>query len=127
MADISANKKTIHSAIVTKHLNKRNNNKILQALPPNICSSEETPPPPAHDDTLAQLRTNKSPFLKSCFTKSTHTNTHHHTSPFGKQINIQHNTSLTANTYKQYYHPRICRRTLWRWPSCRNNGVTAWP
>ena len=33
MADISANKTTIHSAIVTKHLTNRNNNKILQALP----------------------------------------------------------------------------------------------
>ena len=80
MADISANKKTIHSAIVIKHLHKRNNNKILQALPPNIYSSEETPPPPppAHDDTLAQLRTNKSPFHKSYLCKL---NAHKHPSP----------------------------------------------
>ena len=51
----------------TKHFTKRNNNKILQALPPNICSSEETPPPlPRHmRRTLAQLKTDTSPFLKS--------------------------------------------------------------
>ena len=50
MADISANKKAIHSAIVTKHLTKINNNKILPALPSNIYSSEDTPPggAPAH-------------------------------------------------------------------------------
>ena len=63
MGVISANQKTFHLAIVTKHLTKRNNNKILQALPPNICSSEET-----HTRqtlrTLDQLRTNNSPFLK---------------------------------------------------------------
>ena len=57
LADISA-KKAMHSAIVTKHLTKRYNNKILQALPSNICSSEETHP--RHTcRALAQLRTNR--------------------------------------------------------------------
>ena len=44
MADISANNKTIHTTIVTKHLTKWNNSKILQVLIPNICYSEETLP-----------------------------------------------------------------------------------
>ena len=54
MADISTNKKTIHQAIVTKHVTKRNNNKILQTLPPNICSSEDTTP--AHASYTSQTK-----------------------------------------------------------------------
>ena len=62
------NKKTIHSAIVTKHLAKRKHNKILQAPPPNICSCEETLPRHTRR-TLAQPRTNWPPFLKSLLHK----------------------------------------------------------
>ena len=77
MADISANQKTMHSAIVTKHLTKINHNKILQALPPNICSSEETLPRHTRR-ALAKPRTNKSPFLKSYLHKI---DSHKHPSP----------------------------------------------
>ena len=54
----------IHTSIVSRHLSTRGNNKILCTSPPHISSSEER----LHCFTcctLAQLRTNKSPFLKS--------------------------------------------------------------
>ena len=54
----------IHTSIVSRHLATRCNNKILCTPPPHISSSEEI----LHRltrCTLAQLRTNKSPFLKS--------------------------------------------------------------
>ena len=77
IADISANKEAVHSAIVTKHLTESNHTKILQALPPNICSSEETLPRHTRR-TQAQLRTNKSPFVKSYLHKM---EAHKHPSP----------------------------------------------
>ena len=103
MAAISANKKTIHSAVITRHLMKRNNNKILKALPPNICCTEET----LHRHTrrnLAQLRTNNYPFLKS-YTKSTLTNTHHHSASFAKQTYMPHNS--------KHIHTALSPRDLW--------------
>ena len=54
----------IHTSIVSRHLATRGNNKILRTPPPHTSSSEEILPRPTRR-TLAQLRTNKSPFLKS--------------------------------------------------------------
>ena len=54
----------IHTSIVSMHLATRSNNKILRTPPPHISSSEEIFPRLTHR-TLVQLRTNKSPFLKS--------------------------------------------------------------
>ena len=51
----------IHTSIVSRDLVTRVNIKILRSPPPHICSSEEILP----RLTLAQLGTNKSPFLKS--------------------------------------------------------------
>ena len=81
----------IHASIVSRHLATRGNNKILRTPPPYISSSNEILPRLTRR-TLVQLRTNKSPFLKSCLHKidakshqsplcslcNTHThNTHH--------------------------------------------------
>ena len=58
------NMRHIHTSIVSRHLPTRGNNKILRTPPPHIIISEEI----LHRLTrrsLAQLRTNKSPFLKS--------------------------------------------------------------
>ena len=44
MADISANKKTIHSAIITRHLTKGNNNKILQHFHPTSAALKRHSP-----------------------------------------------------------------------------------
>ena len=54
----------IHTSIVSRHLvATRGNNKILSTPPPHISSSAERPSRLTRR-TLAQLRTNKSPFLK---------------------------------------------------------------
>ena len=54
----------IHTSIVSRHLAPRGNNKILRTPPPYISSSKEILPR-LTCRTLAPLRTNKSPFLKS--------------------------------------------------------------
>ena len=53
----------IHASIVSRHLARRDNNKILCTPPPHTSSPEERLPRLTRR-TLAQLRTNKSPFLK---------------------------------------------------------------
>ena len=62
--DIKTNMHHIHTSIVSRHLATRGNNKILRTPPPRISSSEERLPRLTRR-TIAQLRTNKSPFLKS--------------------------------------------------------------
>ena len=62
--DIKTNMRHIHLSIVSRHLVTRGNNKILRTPPPHISSSEEILPCLSRR-TLAQLKTNKSPFLKS--------------------------------------------------------------
>ena len=54
----------IHISIVSRHLTTRGIKKILRTPPPHNNSSEERLPR-LTCRTLAQLRTNKSPFLKS--------------------------------------------------------------
>ena len=61
---IKTNMHHIHTSIVSRHLATRGNNKILLTPPPHISSSEEILPRLTRR-TLAQLRTNKSSFLKS--------------------------------------------------------------
>ena len=59
---------------VSQHLAARDNNKILRTHPPQVSSTEENLPRHTRR-TLAQLRTNKSPFLLSYLHKidaSTH-------------------------------------------------------
>ena len=55
--DIKTNMRHIHTSVVSMHLVTRGNNKILRTPPPHISSRTRR--------TLAQLRTNKLPFLKS--------------------------------------------------------------
>ena len=87
-ADIKANMRDIHTTIVSQHLAARDNNKILRTHPPQVSSTEENLPRHTRR-TLAQLRTDKSPFLLSYLHKidaSTHPSplcplcrTHEHT------------------------------------------------
>ena len=70
--DIKTNMRHIHTYIVSRHLTTRGKNKILRTPPPHISSSEEKLPRLTRR-TLAQLRTNKSLFLKS-----TTNHIHHH-------------------------------------------------
>ena len=61
---IKTNMHNIHTSIVSRHQATRGNNKILRTPPPPISSAEEIIPHLTRR-TLAQLRTNKSPFLKT--------------------------------------------------------------
>ena len=68
-----------------RHLATRGNNKILRTPPPHISSSEERLPRLTRR-TLARLRTNKSPFLKSYLHK---VDAKAHQSPLCPLCNIQ--------------------------------------
>ena len=84
---IKTNMRHIHTYIVSKHLATCGNNTILRTPTPHISSSEEILPRLTRR-TLSQLRTNKSPFLKSYLHKvdaeshpsplCSHCNTHTH-------------------------------------------------
>ena len=91
--DIKTNMRHIHTSIVSRHLGTRGNNKILRTPAPHISSSEER-----HSRltrrTLAQLRTNKSPFLKSYLHKF---DAKTHPSPLCPLCNI--NTHVTHHLF----------------------------
>ena len=97
----------MHTSIVSMHLATRGNNKILRT-PPHISSSKEALPHLTYC-TLAQLRTNKSPFLKSYLHK---VDVKSHPSPLCPLCNIHTHTthiiSLTAPTYTPHCYPWIC-------------------
>ena len=84
----------IHTSIVSRHLATKGNNKILCTPPPHTSSSEERLPRLTRR-TLAQLRTNKSPFLKSYLHK---VNAKTHPSPLCPLCNIHtHDTHHLFN------------------------------
>ena len=103
--DIKTNMRHIHTSIVSRHLATRGNNKIMRAHPPHTSSSEEILPRLTRR-TLAQLRTNKSPFLKVYLHKVDAKHIHHHYSPSATPD--IHTISSTAPKYAPYYHPWIC-------------------
>ena len=114
--DIKTNMRHIHTSIVSRHLATRGNNKILRTPPPHTSSSEEILPRLTRH-TLAQLRTNKSPFLKSYLHK---VDAKTHPSPLCPLCNIH-----THDTHHLFNCTRI-RTTLspldlWTDPA----GVTA--
>ena len=81
----------IHTTIVSQHLAARDNNKILRTHPPQVSSTEENLPRHTRR-TLAQLRTNKSPFLLSYLHKIDAST---HPSPF---------TTLPPLSHSRTYH-----------------------
>ena len=90
--DIKTNMRHIHTSIVSRHLATRGNNKIIHTPPPHISSSEERLPRRTRC-TLAQLRTNKSPFFKSYLHK---VDAKTHPSPLCPLCNIHtHDTHIT--------------------------------
>ena len=108
--DIKTNMRHIHTSIVSMHLATRGNDTILRTPPPHISSSEKILPRLTRR-TLAQLRTNKSTFLKSYYTKSTPNHIHHHYAPSVTLTHTTHITSSTATTYAPRCHPWIYGHT----------------
>ena len=114
--DIKTNVRHIHTSIVFMHLDTRGNNKILRTPPPHTSSSEERLPRLTRR-TLAQLRTNKSPFLKSYLHK-VDAKTHHHYAPCVTSTHTTHIISSTAPAYAPHCHPWICGQTPPGWLLC---------
>ena len=114
--DIKTNMRHIHTSIVSRHLATRGNNKILRTPPPHTSSSEERLPR-LTCRTLAQLRTNKSPFLKSYLHK---VNAKTHPSPLCPLSNIHtHDTHHLFNC--THIRTTLSPLDLWTDPA----GVTA--
>ena len=88
--DIKTSMHYIHTSIVSRHLATRGNNNILRTPPPHIISSEETLSCLTRH-TLAQLRTNKSPFLKSYLHKVDAKHIHH---PYSPYVTLTHTTHI---------------------------------
>ena len=110
------NMRHTHASIVSRHLATRGNNKILRTHPPLISSSEERLPSLTRR-TLAQLRTNKSPFLKSYLHK---VDAKTHPSPLCPLCNTHtHNTQHHFNC--TYIRTTLSPLHLWTDPA----GVTA--
>ena len=99
--DIKRNMRHIHTASVSMHLAIRGNNKILRTPPPHTSSSEEILPRLTRR-TLAQLRTNKSPFLKSYLHK---VDAKTHPSPLCPLCNIHtHDTPSSLQLHPHTHH-----------------------
>ena len=91
--DIKTIMRHIHTSVVSRHLATRGNNKILRTPPPHISSTEEILPRFTRR-SLAQFRTNKSPFLKSYLHK---VNAKAHPSPLCPLSNTH--THVTHNIF----------------------------
>ena len=107
------NMRHIHTSIVSRHLATSGNNKILRTPPPHT----EERLPLLTRRTLAQLRTNKSPFLKSYLHE---VDAKTHPSPLCPLCNIH-----THDTHHLFNCIHICTTLspldLWTYPA----GVTA--
>ena len=105
-----------YTSIVSRYLATKDNNKILFTPPPHIRSSEEILSRLTHR-TIAPLRTNKSPFLKSYLHK---VDAKYHPSPLCPLCNtLTHNTHHLFNC--THIHTTFSPLDLWTDPC----GVTA--
>ena len=95
--DIKTNMRHMHASIVSRHLATRGNNKIL-CTPPSHISISEARLPRLACRTLAQLRTNQSPLLKSYLHKF---DAKTHPSPLCPLCNIN-TSSLQLNLHMHH-------------------------
>ena len=103
------------------HLATRGNNKIMCTSPQHISSSEEILPRLTFS-ILAQLRTNKSPFLKSCLNK---VNAKSHPSPPCILCNTQtHDTHHLFND--THIRTTLTPLDLWTDPAGVSALLTRW-
>ena len=111
-ADIKGNMRDIHTTIVSQHLAARDNNKILRTHPPQVSNTEENLPRHTRH-TLAQLRTNKSPFLLSYLHKIDAST---HPSPLCPLCRTHEHTPQHLFSCPQI-HTTLSALDLWRDPS----------
>ena len=116
--DIKTNMRHTHRSIVSRHLATSGNNKILRTPPQYISRSEERLPRLTRR-TLAQLRTNKSPFLKSYLHK---VDAKLHPSPLCPLCNTHtHNTTHIISSTSTTYAP--CHGEAGWWTTSGNIGL----
>ena len=116
ITDTKTNMCHIHTSTVSRHLATRGNNTILHTHPPHTSSSEDILPHRTRR-TLAQLRTNNSPFLKSQLHK---VDAKTHPSPLCPLCNIHtHDTHHLFNC--THIRTTLSPLDLWTEPA----GVTA--
>ena len=111
-ADIKTNMHDIHTIIVSQHVVARDNNKILCTHPPQVSSTEEHLRRHTRR-TLAQLKTNKSPFLLSYPHKI---DALRHQSPLCPLYRIHEHTTPHLFSCPQI-HTTLSTLDLWRDPS----------
>ena len=102
----------IHTIIVSQHVVARDNNKILCTHPPQVSSTEEHLRRHTRR-TLAQLKTNKSPFLLSYPHKI---DASRHQSPLCPLYRIHEHTTPHLFSCPQI-HTTLSTLDLWRDPS----------
>ena len=110
----------IHTSIISRHLDTKGNNKILRTTPPHIISSEEILSRLTRR-TLAQLRTNKSPYLKSYVHKVDAKITSITTMAHLDHSHTQHTSSLQLHPHN---HPVVTPRFVDR--PRRSPGTAGW-
>ena len=109
----------IHTSIVSRHLSTRGNEKILRTPPPHIISSIL---PRLTRRTLAQLRTNKSLFLKVCLHK---VDAKTHPSPLGPLCNTHtHDTHHLFNC--THIRTTLSPLYLWTYPAGMKALLARW-
>ena len=108
---IRSNMKIIHTHIVHTHIENAEPNKVLNMIPPKISASEARLPRGMRR-TLAQLRTDKSPFLRHYLHKI---NPEAHTSPMCPFCNGCTHDTRHLFTCTQL-HTKLTPLDLWRNP-----------
>ena len=119
--DIKNNMHHLHTFILSRHPATRGNNTILRTPPPHISSSEEILSGITRR-TLAQLRTNKSPFLKSYLHK-VHAKLHQ--SPLFPLYNTNHLFNCTHRTHHIVTPEFVHITPVWLqwWPDGRRSWL----
>ena len=113
--DINTNMRYIHTYIVSRHLATRGNNKILRTPPPHILLRLTY-------RTFAQLRTNKSPFLKTYLHK---VNAKSHPSPLCPLCNTHtHDTHHLFNC--THMRTTLSPLDLWTDPAGVTTRLARW-
>ena len=101
---IEQNKKLIHTNIVSRYTSSLNPNKVLNTKAPKIHHTEQTLPGETRR-TLAQLRTNKCPLLKSYLHKIDPLSTLSESCPYATPPPMILPTYLTAPTFPPPFSP----------------------
>ena len=117
--DIKTNMRHIRTSIVYRYLTTRGNNKILHASPQHISCSEEIIPRITRCTLASELRTNKSPFLKSYIHK---VDSKTHPSPLYTLCNIRTHDLFNCT----HIRTTLASLYLWTYPAGMVELLARW-